>query len=564
MYVCGSKNLTVPCGNVRLLRNGFIVSNKEVFSLYYVIPLNLASMFLAAAGNGLVCYTIATQRRFRHPSNVMLAGLASTDFLVGIIVQPLYISHLIASSRGTHSCVLIKVLYYLSYVCVGASLLSLLLMTLERWTAILFPFKHENYITAKKCYGTIVAAWVMAVSEPLPSTLGLFSWRTQDTMVTVVLGLMTVLIITCYSMIFTTVRRHRKRINASETDFEKDHSTAQNVTSSFYVTDTNTNTGPPNRTLSNLEPDGLISPGISRKTRTIYSNHVHFECERRFSVNTCRSTMNSLQCHGAPSVLELSIPAEIKNSCEHDGESENSQCENDKEEKQGHNSKGHFKIQVSAGIAKDTRFANSGLVSPEVLRKRRTICNDHLHLECVESLSLKNCRRKSISPTPGILVNVEEICESHDDAENFISAISKSQKAQCQNNDMQKQCLTGEFYVKENLSAKHTEGKKPLFLTRPKGRAGTKSRRVIRRTLRWRKEYTIGIIILMLFLCYLPKVCEGLIFSLMKNKCEIQCLVSSWINTMVYLNSSANFLVYSFRDKQLLRALPFIGHLTTK
>ena len=72
----------------------------------------------------------------------------------------------------------------------------------------------------------------------------------------------------------------------------------------------------------------------------------------------------------------------------------------------------------------------------------------------------------------------------------------------------------------------------------------------------WRKEYVIGLIILALITCYAPKFFETVIISFTKNHCIVQIILKSWVNTLVYLNSSINFLIYGHRDKQILMAVP--------
>ena len=288
MDICSSRNLTVSCGNFRLLREGLTASKTEIFSLYFLVPLNIVSMLLAAVGNGLVCYVIATQKRFCNPSNIMLAGLASTDFLVGTVVQPLFLVHLIVSSRGTNSCVFYRILYYFSYACVGASLKALMLLTLERWAAILFPFKHEDRVTVKKCFVTVLIVWFVAVTEPLSPTLGLLSSKTQDVIVMVFCGLLTIVIITCYSMILTDVRRHRRSINTQENSRVSQQAQENEENTKPTLDLHNSSVGFQIKTPSDLKKQGgLIILEISGDADMIHNNHAQRKCVKCLPHGKC-------------------------------------------------------------------------------------------------------------------------------------------------------------------------------------------------------------------------------------------------------------------------------------
>ena len=132
----------------------------EVITTIANVVVNISSSILTAVGNGSICYVTLTKQRFHTPSNILIAGLPFTDFLTGVIVQHLYIGHLISKLYRKVFCRLALTSYYFSYLCATCSLLTLLSVTLQRWLAIIFPFKHSVLVSCRKCYYCLAFIWM--------------------------------------------------------------------------------------------------------------------------------------------------------------------------------------------------------------------------------------------------------------------------------------------------------------------------------------------------------------------------------------------------------------------
>ena len=108
-----------------------------------------------------------TKRYLRTKSNISLACLATTDFAVGLIVQPLVITNFnlffIGSSPQTMTSTFIWVFSAIGQTCIAASLLHLLLMSGERYLAIKHPFAYENgLVTEARIIMASGLAWMCA------------------------------------------------------------------------------------------------------------------------------------------------------------------------------------------------------------------------------------------------------------------------------------------------------------------------------------------------------------------------------------------------------------------
>ena len=84
--------------------------------------------------------------RLQSMSNIMLACLAATDAMVGILVQPLYISLMIIILQGKLSdvCPLQNVLRYLTNFFCFSSFAHLVLMSLDRYIAIKQSYTYDH------------------------------------------------------------------------------------------------------------------------------------------------------------------------------------------------------------------------------------------------------------------------------------------------------------------------------------------------------------------------------------------------------------------------------------
>ena len=84
--------------------------------------------------NILVMVAVTSKPQLRTKSNIALACLATTDLLVGLLVQPLHIiqASFLLNGQGNVFCKLEKVLTIVTGKCLKASFTHLILMSAER------------------------------------------------------------------------------------------------------------------------------------------------------------------------------------------------------------------------------------------------------------------------------------------------------------------------------------------------------------------------------------------------------------------------------------------------
>ena len=217
MGYCFQRNSTVICNYaVSLPFDGPQLEKIELISTVINIMVNFASSIFAIVGNGSICYVILTKHRFQAPSYVLIAGLALTDLLNGLLVQPLYMATLIGCLYRKPFCGLAMATYYLSYLCGSCSLLTLLIITMERWLAVLFPFIHSSFVTNRKCCYSLTAFWIWSsVTTLIAAKSPFYSRRITEIWTAAQFGIILIAILICYTMVYVVIKRKRRMENQS-------------------------------------------------------------------------------------------------------------------------------------------------------------------------------------------------------------------------------------------------------------------------------------------------------------------------------------------------------------
>ena len=166
--------------------------------------------------NVLVIMAVKRRPRLQTNSNILLACLAATDALTGLIVQPSFIlwkiSQLLgaATSKGIlsfHDAVL--------NAAILSSSLHLMLVTFERLLAIKFTMRYLNIITEKNIKIAVTVFWIIAFTS---GTFRLLKMQLTFLLVefTLVLGSCIVFIPLAYMILYRETRLHQKMIKTQQ------------------------------------------------------------------------------------------------------------------------------------------------------------------------------------------------------------------------------------------------------------------------------------------------------------------------------------------------------------
>ena len=181
---------------------------------------------------------VKTNRRLRTKSNVSLACLATTDLVVGLVVQPLQIirhSFILKGETGIICGWVHKITVAFILRCVMASLNHFVLLSAERYIAIKHSFAYENLVTEVRI---IVASGLMWAAAIIPPMEDFWPTSVRNLAIFAVLFVQVIflaLIVYFNVSVYREVRRNEKQIIANQVSLEVKEKLLKNK-KAFYCT----------------------------------------------------------------------------------------------------------------------------------------------------------------------------------------------------------------------------------------------------------------------------------------------------------------------------------------
>lgn len=119
-------------------------------------------------GNSLVIHVVRTRAHMRTTINLLIANLATADLLMVIVVAFLTKHYYVGFDwfDGLFGHVTCKVVLCLQPMSVIASVLSMSVITMDRFFAVMFPLK--SFITIKIAKRLVGAIWVLSIIFSIP------------------------------------------------------------------------------------------------------------------------------------------------------------------------------------------------------------------------------------------------------------------------------------------------------------------------------------------------------------------------------------------------------------
>ena len=141
----------------------FSLAAKIVLSTWFGLA-GLATI----VGNAIALWLIYRNRSLRTISNLFLTSLAAADFLVGLVIDPVYILFrcLLFKTDTYWRLPYSKVVDYLWIHTTVATTFNLCCVTLDRHIAIFYPLRYEKIVMYSRCYLLIATVWVLSLVLP--------------------------------------------------------------------------------------------------------------------------------------------------------------------------------------------------------------------------------------------------------------------------------------------------------------------------------------------------------------------------------------------------------------
>ena len=173
--------------------------------------LNAVLIFTSIIGNTLVLAAILRTPSLRSPSVILLCSLAVSDLLVGIIVQPFYITYELTKNGSLYTPWLYKAMTTMAFSAVGVSLLTMTAISVDRFMALRYHMRYPELMTTRRAMYTLGTIWFISF---LLSFLTFWNMDAYYLAISFSIAILNLLSVVCYIKIFKIVRQHQLQIHA--------------------------------------------------------------------------------------------------------------------------------------------------------------------------------------------------------------------------------------------------------------------------------------------------------------------------------------------------------------
>ena len=169
---------------------------------------NILLSITAFLGNSLTLVALHKISSLRPPSKLLYRCLATTDLLVGLVAQPLYVTYLMSVVHEHWSLChyAIEAAYITSVALCGVSLLTMAVISVDRLLALLLGLRYREIVNLKGVYITIASFWVLCLVASLRI---IFDQRKTALYIRILIPLSLLISLASYTKIFRTLKHHQ-------------------------------------------------------------------------------------------------------------------------------------------------------------------------------------------------------------------------------------------------------------------------------------------------------------------------------------------------------------------
>ena len=197
------------------------ISTEPYLVLLSIAVVNIIACPFTTVLNSLVIVTVNSKLRLRTNSNLVLGCLATTDWIMGVMGQPLFIAWIIIILHGQASngnCFVMILSKSVIRILGLASLLHLALVNIERYIAIKHTFKYITLVTRSRILQSSALVWITTLFLTIP--LAIVDILLYGVVSSYLVILSMAVIIFCQLALYFEIRRHEKRIAVQQVSVE--------------------------------------------------------------------------------------------------------------------------------------------------------------------------------------------------------------------------------------------------------------------------------------------------------------------------------------------------------
>lgn len=192
--------------------------------------LNSLSGLASVGGNIPVLLAIYKFPRLHTTSNYFIASLANADFVVGLVINPIWAIKSALNIWENQAPITIAA-ECLSIHTIAATTFSLCAVSIDRYLAVVSVFRYSFLLTVQRCRVAIFLTWLSAILMPVPR---LFLKDPLDLPKLWIAGSVLIFIIPlsiiafCYFHIFRAARSQARKIRVTSVQNETERKEAAN------------------------------------------------------------------------------------------------------------------------------------------------------------------------------------------------------------------------------------------------------------------------------------------------------------------------------------------------
>ena len=201
-------------GNHKTLKESFCsaeLPGQAHNHLIFISVVDICLSITAFLGNSLILVALRKESSLHPPSKLLYRSLAATDLCVGIIVDPLVVTRLIAvMNKQWNICrYAVASAFITGYILFSVSLLTLTAISVDRLLALLLGLRYRQVVTLKRTYFAVIVFWAVSIVGTTT-----YFW---DPLITLWYGnigtvLCLVTLIFSYTYIFLILRHNRVQV----------------------------------------------------------------------------------------------------------------------------------------------------------------------------------------------------------------------------------------------------------------------------------------------------------------------------------------------------------------
>ncbi|XP_078343174.1 melanocyte-stimulating hormone receptor-like [Oculina patagonica] len=178
----------------------------ETHQKIIISALNIPLFITALLGNVLIIAALQKPSSLHPSSKLLLSCLASTDFCVGLISQPVFVTHLMLP-QNPKRCFYVGILTItISLIFCGVSLMTLTAISVDRLLALMLGLRYRQVVTLRRVWVFVFTFWL---SNTAIAMTYFYNPRVTAGIVGIEVFSCTVGSSFCYMKIYLTLRHHQ-------------------------------------------------------------------------------------------------------------------------------------------------------------------------------------------------------------------------------------------------------------------------------------------------------------------------------------------------------------------